>query len=113
MWELIQWLSHKSRIGNSVFVCWGFLIISQDSYCQVLFLRKEGNPMVSRRLSTKYMVLPHFGAKSDMDSRELVKLDSDTHCCFSWDAPNLRSLFSLPSKLFPAMPPHIPKTKQG
>lgn len=94
-----------------MFVRWGFLIISQDSYCQVLFLRKEGKPVVPRR--QWYVGLPHFGAKPDTDSRELVKLDSGTHCCFSWDAPDLRSLFSLPCKLLPAMPPRIPKSKQG
>lgn len=47
-----------------------------------------------------------------MESRELVKLDPGAHCCFSWDAPNPRSLFSLRHKLLLPIPSHIPKSSR-
>lgn len=61
------------------------------------FLQKEGNLWFLE--DNDVCFLPHFGAKPDMDSREVVKLDPRAHCCFSWDAPSLRSLFSLPHNL--------------
>lgn len=48
-----------------------------------------------------HKVLPHFGGKPDMDSRELVKFDPGAHCCFSWDA--LYFLCST-SCFFPCLP---------
>lgn len=65
--------------------------------------------MVPRRRG--YAVLPHFGAKPDVDSR-LVKPDPGAHCCFSWDALNLESLFSLPHKLLLPIPHHSPESSR-
>lgn len=111
MWELIQWLLAQKQDRQQGVCSLVVLIINQDSHCQVLFLpEKERKPMVPRR--QQYMILPHFGAKPDEDSRELVKLDPGAHCCLSCDGPSLPSLFPLPHKLLLPMPPHIPKSSR-
>lgn len=59
-----------------------------------------------------YAVLPHFGAKPGMDSRELVKLDPGAYCCFSRGAPDLESLFSVPQKLLIPIPHQAPRSSR-